>query len=684
MTQAPKDFSTVPRLSRRGLMRLGVGSGGGFAAASLLPGCDLYADDPRPPVTGTVWMPKKESFAPTLCRQCLGGCALQLRVRGVYDIVGLKGLSEHPVNRGRLCGRAYGLLSLYASASRLRTPLVRGETVGATGFRAFSWDDAEDWLAARINSLGAAGRGDEILVIGPRHRSRRLVLLDHLMRTLGGGRLMPFPSCANALPDADFSTATLIVSVGAELFEDWVNPVYAMRAYAEARGSGQRPPVYLIHIGARRSRTAAMADLYVPVPPGREALLADGLVQLLTPLVFSADQADQASRVADLAERLEVRSSVIHQLLDRLAKSEHAIAIGPQPWDEIAQHPKMADAVRRLNRRLVSRTHSFSSTRRVPAARTSGAAKTEQALSVQDPIAAALAALSGAGGARVSMVLLVEAEPLAAHPLGPALVRALRDVPTVVSTASYVRDAGPYVHLILPDALPPERWVDDVATFLPEEVTVSVFPPAVPRRGDAGARDVMDTLLSIWRKLNVQSGAGDLWSDYANFLRDTYEKNIDSAGGAIWASDASELEDRGKVQRVSWEASSDGAAAASVPPDGSLRLVLFRPGLQPDGGAAGQPMLQEHRAGVLYAPYQQWVTLHPDRATELSVPVGSEVRLHGPKGEMKARLRVSAETQSDVAEVPILAEQAPNAWCLVAAADGIVPAAERWVRIETA
>ena len=93
----------------------------------------------------------------TVCPYCGVGCSLYLGVRG-DSIVSVRGDTESPVNRGRLCVKGrFGTKDFVRHADRLTRPLVKrdGRFVEA------SWDEALDYVADRLRPY----RGDSFAAI---------------------------------------------------------------------------------------------------------------------------------------------------------------------------------------------------------------------------------------------------------------------------------------------------------------------------------------------------------------------------------------------------------------------------------------------------------------------------------------------------------------------------------------
>ena len=77
------------------------------------------------------------------------------------------------------------------------------------------------------------------------------------------------------LPDFDIDNSRYILSFGADFLSTWVSPVRYGRGYGQFRSSGNGSERgTLVHVGPRYSLTAANADQWLPVAPGREGTLA--------------------------------------------------------------------------------------------------------------------------------------------------------------------------------------------------------------------------------------------------------------------------------------------------------------------------------------------------------------------------------------------------------------------------
>ena len=99
----------------------------------------------------------------------------------------------------------------------------------------------------------------------------------------------------------DFAKARRVVSFGAPVLTDAGTPGLLARLRAESRRRPLAERLEVVHLGATRTKSAGLADRFVPIAPGTEAALALGLVHVLLDEKL-ADAAFLAARTTRLAE----------------------------------------------------------------------------------------------------------------------------------------------------------------------------------------------------------------------------------------------------------------------------------------------------------------------------------------------------------------------------------------------
>ena len=219
-------------------------------------------------------------------------CALQCGMMLNRDAAGAWSVSarDFPTNKGGLCRKGWTAATLIDHPDRLTTPLVRhakGEAL-----RPASWDEALDFVADGIrriqrrhgaNALAVFGGGgltnEKAYLLG---KFARLALrtgnIDYNgrfcmasaaaagLRAYGLDRGLPFPL-------EDIPGAEAILIAGSNPAET-MPPI--MQYFEAQRARGGK----LIVSDPRRTATARLADLHLPLTPGTDAALANGILHV--------------------------------------------------------------------------------------------------------------------------------------------------------------------------------------------------------------------------------------------------------------------------------------------------------------------------------------------------------------------------------------------------------------------
>ena len=229
------------------------------------------------------------------CPYCGTGCGVLIGSVG-EQIVSVQGDPEHPANFGRLCTKG-STLHLTAAASvtqqaRLLRPMHRAQRGGEA--QAIGWDAAMAMAAERFadvirrhgpQAVGFYGSGQLL--------TEDYYVLNKLVKGLVGTNNLDTNSrlCMSSAvagykatlgsdaPPAcyeDFDHAETLFIVGANTA--WAHPIL-FRRIEDARAA--RPSQKLIVADPRRTETADMADLYLPIRPGSDVALFHGLLHVM-------------------------------------------------------------------------------------------------------------------------------------------------------------------------------------------------------------------------------------------------------------------------------------------------------------------------------------------------------------------------------------------------------------------
>jgi anaerobic selenocysteine-containing dehydrogenase len=249
----------------------------------ILSGKYSYADDPQFGHTSAQKIPDR--WVATTCGYCSVGCGMFL---GVKDgrAVSARGNPDHPVNRGKLCPKGLSEHYTLGAPNRAKTPLLRknGKLVPV------SWDDALNTIVAKFrvtqerygrDSLGVISTGQ--LVTEEFYTLGKLVQLGFGTKNYDGNTTLCMASAVSGYKQSfgsdgppgayeDLQKADVIFLIGANIADN--HPILCQQLEANPRKT-------LIVADPRVTKTAMMADLFLPLKPRSDIALVNGIIHVL-------------------------------------------------------------------------------------------------------------------------------------------------------------------------------------------------------------------------------------------------------------------------------------------------------------------------------------------------------------------------------------------------------------------
>ncbi|MDD3761869.1 MAG: molybdopterin-dependent oxidoreductase [Nevskiales bacterium] len=227
----------------------------------------------------------------TTCPYCGTGCGVEARV--TPNGVDIAGDSGHPANFGRLCVKGSALNETVVPEGRLLYPRIRDER-GERDTRRASWDEAMDRVAdgfARI--IDAHGPDAVAFYVSGQVLTEDYYVANKLMKGYIGsanidtnsrlcmssavaGHKRAFGEDVVPVSYEDLDHADLIVLVGSNTA--WCHPVLFQRI---VKAKQRRPQMKIVVIDPRRTATTELADLHLPLRPGTDVMLFNGLLHAL-------------------------------------------------------------------------------------------------------------------------------------------------------------------------------------------------------------------------------------------------------------------------------------------------------------------------------------------------------------------------------------------------------------------
>jgi assimilatory nitrate reductase catalytic subunit len=228
------------------------------------------------------------------CPYCGVGCGVKAVAGAQTSVVGDE---QHPANRGRLCVKGAALGETLDLEGRLLHPQLRRDGQ----LHEASWDQALDTVAGGFARIIAEHGADAVaLYVSGQLLTEDYYVANKLMKGYIGSanidtnsRLCMSSSVAghkrafgeDIVPGCydDLDQADLVVLAGSNAA--WCHPILYQRLVA---AKAARPAMRIVVIDPRRTATCEIADLHLPIKPGTDVWLFNGLLTHLNAHSFDA------------------------------------------------------------------------------------------------------------------------------------------------------------------------------------------------------------------------------------------------------------------------------------------------------------------------------------------------------------------------------------------------------------
>jgi len=225
----------------------------------------------------------------TTCPYCGVGCGVKAQV-GQDGALAIAGDEAHPASQGRLCVKGAALGETVDLQGRLLQPMLRE----GAGLREASWDEALARVADGFARIVAEHGPDAVaLYVSGQLLTEDYYVANKFMKGYIGSANIDTNSrlCMSAavaghkrafgedlVPGCyeDFELADLVVLVGSNAA--WCHPTLYQRI---VRAKEARPGMKVVVIDPRRTASCDIADLHLPVKPGTDVWLFNGLLAWL-------------------------------------------------------------------------------------------------------------------------------------------------------------------------------------------------------------------------------------------------------------------------------------------------------------------------------------------------------------------------------------------------------------------
>ena len=230
------------------------------------------------------------SWVRSTCGYCGVGCGLYIGVKDGKPVL-TKGDPAHPVNQGTLCPKGLSEHEIVNSTNRYTTPMIKryGHIVSST------WDEVFKTTSDKFKAIQEKHGNGAVAIVSTGQ------LLTEEFYTLGkfaqiglktnnycGNTTLCMASAVMGYKQTfgsdgpvgcyeDFSHADVIMLIGANIADN--HPILKLHIAKNKKITGKKPTI--IVVDPRFSKTANMADIYVPILPRSDLALINGLCYII-------------------------------------------------------------------------------------------------------------------------------------------------------------------------------------------------------------------------------------------------------------------------------------------------------------------------------------------------------------------------------------------------------------------
>ncbi|NIO47826.1 MAG: molybdopterin-dependent oxidoreductase [Candidatus Aminicenantes bacterium] len=547
------------------------------------------------------WLSGIESWIPTVCQACPGGCGIFVRV--VDDrAVKIEGNPIHPLNRGRVCPRGQAGLQVLYSPERIKSPMKKVGRRDSRKWEIINWEEAINAVSSRLLELRNSEKSHTIAFMGQNSSHTTEDLITRFLKVYGTPNYIKLDDWTTLkkayhltqgihdLLALDLENSKYVLSFGADFLTNWPTSMENQRIYGEKRSKRN---IKIVQAEPRFSLCASRADKWIPINPGTEGLLAIGIASVIVKeKLYNERYLDRFAlqfedwiddrgikqkgfKSAILGEvRLDHISDVtgvplrtIIEVAKEFSSTQPAVAVADYNLSFQTKGLFSVLAIHSLNALIgnIDSPGGLLRQRRAPLGdmppvkldkraergmsqpRIDGVSGNELT-SHTDGIEKFCENILNKDPYEINCLFLSNNSLNLSSPISKKVKEALKNIPFIVSFSSFLDDANSFADIILPDSSFFEKWQESQVSPMSKIPIVGICQPAVKPLYQSKPFD--DVILTLAKKMGSPISQNFPWSSFKELLLDRLKGLFEAKRGSVFTSPPEEeqlrlLEERG-------------------------------------------------------------------------------------------------------------------------------------------
>jgi len=233
---------------------------------------------------------KPDKWVRSTCGYCGVGCGLYIGVKDGEPVY-TKGDPAHPVSKGTLCPKGLSEHEMVRADNRVRAPLMRKNG----SLEAVEWDEAFQDVSDKFKEVADKHGKSAVACISTGqllteefYTLGKFVQLGLGTNNFDGNTTLCMSSAVMGYKQSfgsdgppgcyeDFSHADVIMLIGANIADN--HPILKLHIAKNKKITGKKPTI--IVVDPRHSKTANIADIFVPIKPRSDLALLNGLCHII-------------------------------------------------------------------------------------------------------------------------------------------------------------------------------------------------------------------------------------------------------------------------------------------------------------------------------------------------------------------------------------------------------------------